>query len=241
MKKVIISVPYKNEAENLKALVPMLTTRIKKLNLIYSKSIDVSLVFIDDHSSDDSHIVVDTKIQDIPYASNIKSNGHGQRGAFATILESFSGDYFLRMDSDLQDHPDDLELFFQKIVSNHDVIIGLREVRKHRRILRILTGVFDLVCIALFASPFHSSSGSFAAYKWELLSWFPLSNNDHRYLALIALMKGVNNPAEVLVRHGRRKNGVSNYRLSKKILLGPIETLWFFIRLIYVFYKQKSK
>ena len=54
------------------------------------------------------------------------------------------------MDSDLQDSPQDLNLFFDKILDEEpDLIMGFRTSRKHGRLLRILSHIYDII-VSLF-------------------------------------------------------------------------------------------
>ena len=134
------------------------------------------------------------------------------------------------MDADLQDDPRDLGKFLEKIDDGADLVMGLRECRSHARIMRLAGGLYDLMILALFDSPFHSSSASFVAFRSDLVRDIPFRNNDHRYLPLVALRRGAENVSEILVRHNPRQWGVSKYRPFKKLVLGVPQTLLFLVR-----------
>ena len=143
------------------------------------------------------------------------------------------------MDSDLQDNPSDLNLFFEKIISQDpDLIMGLREARKHSKLLKITSTLYDLLILILFNTPLHSNSGSFVAFKREYVKNLPWYKNDHRYLPIIAIHRGASNISEVFVMHRERKYGNTNYPKYRKIILGVFEVILFMLRLKFGRYKK---
>ena len=88
-------------------------------------------------------------------------------------------------------------------------------------------------------SPLHAHSGSFVAFRADLVRGVHLYRNDHRYLPLIAIRRGVVDATEVVVRHRDRKHGTSHYRLARKVCSGVIDSALFFCRLVLGFYDRK--
>ena len=134
------------------------------------------------------------------------------------------------MDGDFQDDPEDLPLFIEKMKQGYELIVGIRASRKHPRLLRFLTRIFDTLAVLLFDSPFHAASSSYIAFQSKYLKNLQLRKNDHRYLICIALTLGVERPAEVITRHRDRLGGKSKYNVFKKMFLGPWEFLLFVLR-----------
>lgn len=155
----------------------------------------------------------------------------GQTGAFAKAFPQCTGAYIIRMDADLQDHPEDLPAFFEKIDDGADLVVGLRECRQHSRFLRLASIMYDLLILMLLNSPLHSNSGSFVCFRAEFVRDVPLFKNDHRYLPLIAMERGATDIREVLVRHGKRQFGTSKYHPIFKVFFGVPEVLRFLFRL----------
>jgi len=231
---ISIVIPFHNEEDSLKILVPELLKEIRNIN----KSFEI--IFVDDVSTDKSLDVVKNNISNdnLIEIIQLKKRG-GQTGCYKEAFKKSDGKYILRMDSDLQDDPRDLKKFVDKMDQGSGLIMGLRECRKHSRIIRFASGVYDLLILVLFNSPLHSNSGSYVAFKSELVKNIPFRKNDHRYLPLIAIKRGAKNISEVFVRHNQRKYGKSKYHPITKLIFGIPEVLRFLFRYIIGIYDIK--
>jgi len=231
---ISIVIPFHNEEESLRVLIPSLMEMIR----FFTKSFEVILV--DDASTDSSVEIVKMYQEQYPIIKLIRlPKRGGQTGCYKEAFQQAKGLYIIRMDADLQDDPKDLPKFIEKINRGSELIMGLRECRKHSRILRLASGIYDLIILALFNSPLHSNSGSYVAFKTELMKNIPFRKNDHRYLPLIAIRREAKNITEVFVRHNKRKMGKSKYNPFEKLILGIPEVLLFLIRYIRGIYDLK--
>lgn len=225
---ISIVIPFHNEEQNLKILIPSLFDVINEL------SIKFEILLVDDVSTDNSASIVESYERKFPQIKLLKLDKRGgQTGCYETAFAYASGDFIIRMDADLQDDPRDLPLFIEKIQNGSQLIMGLRECRKHLRILRIASGIYDLIILTLFNSPLHSNAGSFVAFKTSLVKNIPFHKNDHRYLPLIAMRRGAENISEVFVRHNERQFGKSKYNPFLKLILGIPEVFIFLWRYIH--------
>lgn len=223
--KISIVIPFHNEEESLKELLPSLVSVILALPVTFE------VLMVDDVSNDGSVAVVKVFQQKYNEIKLIQLNERGgQTGCYKEAFKQAAGDYIIRMDADLQDDPRDLPKFVEKIHEKADLIMGLREARKHSRIIRIASSVYDLLILVLFNTPLHSNTGSYVAFKADLMKDIPFRKNDHRYLPLIAIRRGAKNISEVFVRHRARQWGVSKYRPIKKLILGIPEVFFFLFR-----------
>jgi glycosyltransferase involved in cell wall biosynthesis len=221
-----IVIPFHNERESLEVLLPELVRAIDALDD------DLEVILIDDVSTDGSDAIVERFQTRHPYLQLVRlSKRGGQTGAFQEAFRHALGRFIIRMDSDLQDNPLDLHLFVEKFKEGADVIMGIRECRKHSRALRFASGVYDLLVLLLTNSPMHSNSGSFCGFKADLVQDIPFRKNDHRYLPLIATHRGATTINEVFVRHRPRQFGESKYQPLRKVIFGIPEVLRFFVRL----------
>lgn len=233
-KLITVAIPFHNEGENLEELVPELISVIGGLPYAFE------VLLVDDMSSDGGAEVVRRFAAKQPAIRLIQlSRRGGQSGAFQAAFDQAQGDFIIRMDSDLQDDPRDLTLLLRQIELGHDLVMGLRTSRKHPRTLRILSAAFDLLVLLFVNSPLHAHSGSFVAFRADLVRGVHLYRNDHRYLPLIAIRRGVVDATEVVVRHRDRKRGTSHYRLARKVCSGVIDSALFFCRLVLGFYDRK--
>ncbi len=229
-----IVIPVHNEIDSLKVLIPSL---VKAIEAIKGHSFEV--LVIDDCSTDDTAKLLNEFAARHSYVRPILlAQRSGQTGAFREAFIQARGEVIIRMDGDLQDHPDDLIHFVNYFADGADLVMGLRECRKHKKILRLASSIYDMLVLVLFDSPLHSNSGSFVGFKAEFVRGVPLKPNDHRYLPLIVMARGARNIREVFVRHGQRNFGRSKYHPLRKVILGLGEVFAFFIRLKVGYYQD---
>ncbi len=232
---VTLVIPFYNEELSLIELLPRVKDNLEQSGIVYE------VLLINDASTDGSNAVVEKFIiesKDKNFKLIRMHTNSGQTGCFKKAFSEASGEYIIRMDADLQDNPSDLYFFLEKINDNADMVMGIRENRKHSHILKFSTALYNLLIIMLYDSPLTMHSGSFIAFKSEFVKDIPFKNNDHRYLPLIAINRGANNIREIIVSHNERIYGSSNYSLLKKVLLGIPELIFFLVRLRFGFYRK---
>ena len=154
-----IVIPFHNEKKNLEILSNELINALKNK----PKDIEVSVIFVNDNSNDGGNIYISKFINELENFRIINlEKRSGQTGAFKEAFSQCKTDYIIRMDSDLQDNPKDLSLFFNKIILlQPDLIMGIREVRKHKRILRLASIMGYTHCLTMTTVPFRTLSHSF--------------------------------------------------------------------------------
>lgn len=232
---VTIVIPIYNEEENLHSLLEALEVETNKID------IPVHLIFVDDHSEDRSYQIIANACENkLNWAAYQLPKRSGQTGCYEFAFDKVTTTHIIRMDADLQDDPADLSAFIGKIKNGSDLVMGLRECRKHKKLLRIASMLYDLLILALFETPLHSNSGSYVAFRTKLVQDLPWKKNDHRYLPLIAIHRGAENISEVIVSHSDRKGGVSKYNPATKVIKGVPEVLLFLLRLRFGHYNYKS-
>jgi|SaaInlStandDraft_7_1057024.scaffolds.fasta_scaffold36459_2 glycosyltransferase involved in cell wall biosynthesis len=228
-------IPFYNEEKNLFEFLTSLKESIDSF-----ENYEFEIILINDSSTDNGReLVLDFISNDGRFRliDNIKNSG--QTACFLKGFDMVKGEYTFRIDSDLQDNPRDLKYFMEKVNQSPDIIMGVRENRKHHRLLRMATAIYSVIVIALIDSPFRDS-GSFVGFKTKYIRDIPLKNNDHRYLPLIVLERGGVNIREVIVRHRPRIYGSSSYTVFSKIVLGFPELIFFIIRLKTGYYSRKN-
>jgi len=231
-----VVIPFRNEEKNLEILLPILSKAINEIKYNFE------VILVDDLSFDNGVQVCELNANKFDNFKllRLKERG-GQSGAFKKGFQEAKGEYLIRMDADLQDNPMDLRLFVEKFEEGCDLVMGLRECRKHRRLFRVASLLYDLLIIIIFDTPLHSNSGSFVGFKTNLIKNIPWRKNDHRYLPLIAIKRGAQKIGEVIVRHNKRSFGYSKYNPLKKLIFGMPEVISFIFRLVNGKYNIKLK
>jgi len=233
---ISIVVPFHNEEHNLKLLLPRLFKSVKKF-----KKIKYEIILVNDFSNDNSFKICKEFIKKKKRFRiiNLKKRS-GQTGAFRQALIKMKGSYMIRMDSDLQDRPEDLKIFVRKILEGYELIIGNRKERKHSYLLGYCSTIYNKTMKFLLNVNLDVFTSSFVAFKTSYLKNLPWFHNDHRYLPAILILRGANQVTEVDIKHLKRKYGNSKYSLIKKITLGIPEVLLFLLRFKFGFYNLKN-
>ncbi len=226
-KTVDIVVPFFNEYQNLKILIPQIiksTSNFKQFKIRY--------VFINDGSLDNSEKVVRKYLKSKKFYLINNKHNLGQTLSYKKYLEIFKSDFFIRIDSDNQDNPTHLKKIFKLLIKNdYDVILANRLVRKHPVSIVILTYIYNLITRFLIKVDLPTYSSSLVSYKRNFIKANNLGYNDHRYMPLIAIFNGAKKVHTFSVIHRKRQYGKSNYSIVKKIFFGLPEFFYFFLRL----------
>ena len=200
------------------------------------------IIFVDDASTDSSYDLIKQLIIGIEAYKLLQLPKHGgQTGCFQAGFGAARGEYIIRMDSDLQDDPRDLQQFYKIIKTEQpDLVMGLREHRQHARLIRLVTNLYDAIILVLFDSTLFTNSSSFVAFRASHVKNIKLHRNDHRYLPLIVMSRCDAKTKQLFVSHRMRKHGRSRYSTYRKLLLGLPEFILFLLRLSFGYYRTKN-
>jgi glycosyltransferase involved in cell wall biosynthesis len=125
------------------------------------------------------------------------------------------------MDGDLQNDPEDIRRFLQKIDEGYDIVVGWRENRQDKLITRKIPSMIANRLIGKVTGvPIRDNGCSLKAYRASVIKRIPLYSEMHRFIPAMASIAGVR-IAEIAVRHHARQFGQSKYGLSRvyKVLL----------------------
>lgn len=231
--KMLISIiiPVHNEEGSLPQLIEELDSVISEV--AYS----IEVIFVNDMSTDNTSKTLKDFKQKYSYVKVIDlSKRGGQTGCYQVAFQEAKCKYIIRMDGDLQDNPCDLYKFFPLIEQDVDLIMGLRELRKHKKLIRFASILYDSLVVLLFDSPLHTNTSSYIAFKAKYIKGLKFKKNDHRHLTLIAMRRGATRIKEVIVVNRERTHGTSKYSNFRKVLFGIPEVIRFFGRIILGYY-----
>lgn len=128
---VTLIVPFRNEKKNL-------TQLISCINSIKYPSEKLQLIFVDDHSDDESSTIVSAA--EIKFSTSvILSNGTGKKAALTTGIELANAEWIVTIDADVIFEPEWLhKLFSVPQLTTTEMICGLVLVRSENRNAGIL-------------------------------------------------------------------------------------------------------
>lgn len=202
----MILIPAYNEAENLKALLPLIPRQIE--------DIPIGVLVVDDGSDDDT-FSISTKTSGICVVKNIINRGGGAALRLGyDILKKAGVQYCITMDADGQHRPEDIKKLFLPILENrYDCVIGSRILgdREQSSWLRI-TGVyiFGKIVSILLGTKITDPSSGFRAFRMEAMASVQLHEDQyHTSELIIEAVKSGLRIGEVPITILKRKFGKS--------------------------------
>lgn len=207
---ISVVVPLFNEEENIPELYKRLTNVLGGLSRKYE------VIFVNDGSTDNTQRVLedvfrgDERVRVIELRTNF-----GKAPALSAGFDNVRGDVVLTIDGDLQDCPEDIPRFIEKIDEGFDIVSAWRMDRKEPFLTRRLPSLIANWCIArLSGVDLHDFGNAYKAYRTEVIKGIKLYGEHHRFIPALAKNFGVT-IAEIPVRNEPRRYGQSKYGLSR--------------------------
>jgi len=213
---VTVLVPVLNEEGTIHELTARVASNLEALG----KSFEI--VFVDD-GSDDSTVekiheahARDERVKLVELRRNF-----GKAAALCAGFDMARGAVIVTMDGDLQDDPDEIPRFLDKIENeNLDLVSGWKKTRHDPASKRYPSKLFNWVTRRLAQVDLHDFNCGFKAYRREVFDQIALYGELHRYIPVLASRRGFT-IGEIEVKHHARTHGVSKYgwdRLYKGLL-----------------------
>ena len=207
---ISVVVPLFNEEEYIPELYKRLTCVPKGLGRKYE------IIFVNDGSTDNTQRVLedvfrgDSRVRVIELRTNF-----GKAPALSAGFSNVRGDIVLTIDGDLQDCPEDIPKFIEKMDEGFDIVSAWRMDRKEPFLTRRLPSVIANWCIArLSGVDLHDFGNAYKAYRAEVIKGIKIYGEHHRFIPALAKNFGVT-IAEIRVRNEPRRHGQSKYGLSR--------------------------
>jgi len=207
-----IIIPLFNEEENIPYLIDALKMVLDKLKINYE------IIFIDDGSTDNTFDI----LKDIHKKNNniriirLRRNFR-QALAFSAGFDHSKGDVIITMDGDLQNDPEDIPRLLDKLDEGYDIVKGWRVNRKDPFFSKKLPSkIFNWLTSRITGVKLHDFACALNAYRREVVENIAIYGELHRYIAVLASMRGVS-IAEIEVKHHPRIYGESKYKIGRLI------------------------
>lgn len=171
------------------------------------------LLFVDDGSTDRTIMILEEAAQRDPRIMAISlSRNFGHQAALTAALDHVTGDATVLMDGDLQDAPESIPRFIDKLFEGYDVVYALRVRRKEAWPLRLSYYVFYRLMARLSDLKVPLDAGDFALMSRRVVDHLQRMREHHRYLRGLRSWVGfrqIGIPIERSHRHsGQSKYGV---------------------------------
>jgi glycosyltransferase involved in cell wall biosynthesis len=207
---VSVVVPVKDEAENVAPLAAKVAAALK--------GYDWELVFVDDGSTDGTlkalvHLNrIDNRVRVIELRRNF-----GQSAATQAGFDACLGDVVVTMDGDLQNDPMDIPAMLAKLEEGYDAVLGLREKRQDKMLLRKFPSrMANALIRKVLHIPFKDFGCAMRVMRRDLVRGLSLYGEMHRFITALILQQGAK-VCQMPVRHHARVAGQSKYNLSRTV------------------------
>lgn len=207
--KYSLIVPVYNEEENIEALYLRLNKVMKGMNG------DYEIIFVNDGSTDESLLLLHQLSQKDKHIKIINfSRNFGHQMAVSAGLKYSSGDYLGVIDADLQDPPEILPKFFNKLKEGYDTVYAVRKSRKENIILKFFYNVYYRFLKAIAEIDVPVDSGDFSVMTKRVVAAINLLPERNRYVRGLRAWVGFKQTGLEYDRDSRYK-GKSKYNLKK--------------------------
>lgn len=211
-----VVVPLYNEEDSIKPLLTAITNALGRIDCTSE------VIFVDDGSADGTFAVAESLAEAEPRLRVVKfRRNYGQTPAMAAGIDVSRGSVIVTMDGDLQNDPDDIPLFLEKIEEGFDIVVGWRFDRQDKLVSRkIPSRIANWIIGKVTGVEIKDNGCSLKAFRADIIKNVPLYSEMHRFIPAMASMAGPR-IAEIKVRHHARQYGESKYGLSRvyKVLL----------------------
>jgi glycosyltransferase involved in cell wall biosynthesis len=205
-----IVIPAYNEVESLPILVDGIIAVLEGIECPFWE-----LILVDDGSTDGSTALMKRLAQEKRgvKAVLLRTN-FGKSAAMMAGFSEASGDIVFTMDADLQDDPQEIPAFIEKIESGFDLVSGWKKKRNDPLEKRLPSLLFNWVVRKVSGVELHDNNCGFKAYRRWCIETLSLRGNQHRFVAAMLSGRGAR-IAEITVRHHERKFGISKYGIAR--------------------------
>ncbi len=206
---ISIVIPVYNEAESLELLYQLLGDVLKQTGQSYE------LIFVEDGSTDNSFEVLealhslDRRVQIVQFRRNF-----GKSAALSAGFAETTGKIVITMDADLQDNPTEIPILLDKLNQGYDLVSGWKFPRLDPISKTWPSWLFNRVTALLTGIKLHDFNCGFKAYRQEAVKEIILYGELHRYIPVLAYMRGFK-IGEVKVKHHSRRFGQSKYGFTR--------------------------
>jgi glycosyltransferase involved in cell wall biosynthesis len=207
-----IVVPLFNES----ATIAELHRRLDAVLLLLGTHAEI--VYVDDGSSDGTREALEAlAARDERVVLVALARNYGQTAALAAGFDAAEGAVIVAMDGDLQHAPEEIPKLLAKLEEGYDVVSGWREQRVDNLwTRRVPSKIANWMMARISGVSLHDFGTTFKAYRREVLSEIHLYGELHRFIPALASWAGAS-VAEVPISNIARKNGESNYGISRTV------------------------
>lgn len=205
-----VVVPVYNERDSLKTLHMKLESVLQTLGRRYE------IVFVDDGSTDDSITALRELASSDPRVIVIEfRRNFGKAAALSSGFKYARGEIIITLDADLQDDPQDIPRFLDKLDEGYDLVSGWKRERYDPFAKRLQSMLANRIINMVTGLSLHDINCGFKAYRSEAAKSVRIYGQLHRYIPVLANQYGFR-IGEIIVTHHARSFGWSKYNIFNR-------------------------
>lgn len=199
-------IPAMNEEATLETLFEGIRAQAEKITPVWE------VIFIDDGSTDNTWNVMKSLAR--REGAHVRAlrfrHNRGKADALALGYREAKGEIVFTMDADLQDDPNEIPRFLEKLGEGFDIVSGYKK-KRHDPWHKVLPSrVFNAAISKLVDVKLHDHNCGFKAYRSEVVKSLPMYGDMHRMVPSLASFNGYKT-GEIVVQHHPRLHGESKY------------------------------
>lgn len=211
-----IIIPCYKSSHTIRKVVTMTSEKLEEMG-----KTPYEFVLVDDCSPDDGETVCElrTLADDYPFVKAVElARNSGQHNAVMAGLNYAEGDVLIAMDDDMQTHPSQLPLLFEKFDEGYDIVYGYYP-QKHHSSFRNLGSWLNYISVRiLIGKPKELKTSSFWIIRRFVRDYVVQYRSHYTHLQGLFL-RTTRNIASVPVKHFDREYGTSGYNMHKLVSL----------------------
>ena len=181
---------------------------------------ECELVLVNDNSHDGTYAKLlecadryPGKITCINFAKNF-----GQHAAILAGLQYVNGEYVVEMDDDLQNRPEQILQFLEKMQEGYDVVFGIYRKRKFSFFKNLMGKISQFFLFHLVDRPKGIEMSSFWCARFFVIEEIRKYRGHDAFIQML-FARTTDNMADIIVEHYAREYGHSNYTFRKGLRL----------------------
>ncbi|QEL15423.1 glycosyltransferase family 2 protein [Limnoglobus roseus] len=211
MQLLSVVIPLKDERDNVRPLVEKLRDALRTVARW-------EVVLVDDGSTDGTfEVLADVSAADPRIKIVRLRKNFGQAAATQAGFDAAGGDVIVTMDGDVQNDPADIPMMLAKLEEGYDAVLGLRQQRQDKLLLRKLPSwCANWLIRKVLGVPFKDFGCALRVVRREFIDGLSLYGEMHRFITALLIQQGAK-VTQVPVRHHPRTAGQSKYNLTRTI------------------------
>lgn len=139
------------------------------------KKITSNIIVVDDGSRDDTYSIAKEKVQYVLRHTLNLGKGAALKTGCDFAFETLHAEAVIVMDSDAQHDPDELKNFVEQLEAGHQLVFGVRRMRKKMPKIRVLANKFASILVYSFFGGYipdiPSGYKAFSREGYEKIRW----------------------------------------------------------------------